>query len=474
MVRRSGSTALLAAATALSCSLLTAGGASAAPAAAAASGWGRVMAVPGLAALSQGGGDAVLSVSCWQSGDCVAVGSYTDAGHRGQAFLVTEKGGRWGQAAQVPGTAALNLGGSARANAISCAPGGDCALGGVYSDRAGRQQIFVASEQNGRWGRAEEVPGSARLNVGGLASFQTVSCARGGSCAAGGFYQGYNPPGTGYNASVAYVVSSKDGRWGKAQTVPGILALSAPGYPDTATDSVDCLRAGDCTAGGYYYGDGFGSVHAFVLSESGGHWAAHVVALKTTGSGVNAISCLSAGNCVAGGSGFLVTQTRGKWSKPLKGSGIPGVNSLSCPAAGDCTAGGLIGYDPSGQPEGAFILSSRHGRWRKVYDVPGVAAGGSISSLWCAAPGDCAAGGSYVAGIDNNGSGDLFYSAFVMSERNGRWTRSQVPAGLAALNAPDGNAGINAVSCGWPNHCLAGGSYTDAAGSSVAFLLSEP
>jgi hypothetical protein len=49
------------------------------------------MAVPGLAALSQGGGDAVLSVSCWQSGDCVAVGSYTDAGHRGQAFLVTEK-----------------------------------------------------------------------------------------------------------------------------------------------------------------------------------------------------------------------------------------------------------------------------------------------------------------------------------------------------------------------------------------------
>jgi hypothetical protein len=75
MVRRSGSTALLAAATALSCSLLTAGGASAAPAAAAASGWGRVMAVPGLAALSQGGGSGVSSVSCWQSGDCVAVGS---------------------------------------------------------------------------------------------------------------------------------------------------------------------------------------------------------------------------------------------------------------------------------------------------------------------------------------------------------------------------------------------------------------
>ena len=46
----------------------------------------------------------------------------------------------------------------------------------------------MASERNGRWGTAIEVPGTAALNAGGDAEVTSVSCASAGNCAAGGFY----------------------------------------------------------------------------------------------------------------------------------------------------------------------------------------------------------------------------------------------------------------------------------------------
>jgi hypothetical protein len=54
--------------------------------------------------------------------------------------------GTWGTAQQVPGTAALNKGGSANINALSCGSAGNCSAGGSYTDRSGHQQAFVASQ----------------------------------------------------------------------------------------------------------------------------------------------------------------------------------------------------------------------------------------------------------------------------------------------------------------------------------------
>jgi len=47
----------------------------------------------------------------------------------------------------------------------------------------------VADERNGRWGQAVKVPGSGRLNAGGAAFVNSVSCPRAGSCAAVGQYK---------------------------------------------------------------------------------------------------------------------------------------------------------------------------------------------------------------------------------------------------------------------------------------------
>ena len=77
--------------------------------------------------------------------------------------------GIWGQAIKVPGSVRLNAGGNAAVNSVSCASAGNCAAGGSYVDGSGQFQAFVASEVHGRWRAAVELPGTATLNAGGVA-----------------------------------------------------------------------------------------------------------------------------------------------------------------------------------------------------------------------------------------------------------------------------------------------------------------
>jgi hypothetical protein len=134
--------------------------------------WGKAQEVPGTAALN-----GITSVSCASAGNCSAGGNYTSAGSLDfQAFVVSEVNGTWRKSEEVPGTAALNTGGSAEVTSVSCASAGDCSAGG---------NGFVVSEVNGTWRRAEEVRGSAAFNKGG-ARIISLSCASAGHCSAVG------------------------------------------------------------------------------------------------------------------------------------------------------------------------------------------------------------------------------------------------------------------------------------------------
>ncbi len=426
--------------------------------------WGTVAQVPGLATLNQGMSAGLNSVSCWRAGDCVAGGSYTDASKRAQAFVVSEKNGHWGRAQEVPGTAALNVGGSAAISVLSCSHDGHCSAGGSYTDKRGGRQVFVVNEKNGHWGRAEEIPGTGRLNIGAAAAVQSISCTRSGNCSAGGYYQGYNPPGTGNNAFIAYVVSAKNGHWGKAEEVPGLAPLNTTPYTEAMTVAMSCSAAGNCSAGGFWF-DVHANQHAFAVSEKNGHWERLV---QPRGSSINAISCTSPGNCVAAGSGFVATQQNGHWRKPVSAPAI--VSSVSCNSAGNCAAGGSLGYDGSGMSTGAFAMSERYGRWRKPVDLFGVAAsGGQVGPLSCGSVGNCGAGGSYFTGNYDQG-GNPQFGGFVVGERNGRWGIPELPPGLATLN-PSEVSDVSSVSCPASWTCAAVGSYTDAAGNAQAFVL---
>jgi len=59
--------------------------------------------------------------------------------------VVSQAGGAWGKAIEVPGTAALNQGGEAGITSVSCVAAGTCSAVGTYLDSSLGQQVFVVS-----------------------------------------------------------------------------------------------------------------------------------------------------------------------------------------------------------------------------------------------------------------------------------------------------------------------------------------
>ena len=142
--------------------------------------------------LNLGGDGEVSSVSCRSAGNCTAAGFYLSAAKKGkyEGFVIGDVKGAWGGALEVPGLGALNAGGGVSGIEVSCASAGNCAAAGNYLDESRRTQAFASGETGGRWALAAAIPGSIALNKGGNASAQSVSCAPAVvvSCAAGGYY----------------------------------------------------------------------------------------------------------------------------------------------------------------------------------------------------------------------------------------------------------------------------------------------
>ena len=65
-----------------------------------------------------------------------------DARRNGAARWRAEYG-RWGTATGVPGLAALNKGGAAEVDSVSCVRTGSCAAGGTYRNRRSDDRGFV-------------------------------------------------------------------------------------------------------------------------------------------------------------------------------------------------------------------------------------------------------------------------------------------------------------------------------------------
>jgi len=444
--------------------------------------WHTAIEVRGLGALNKGannqGGANVTSLSCGSPGNCAAGGFYRDGLGHVQGFVVSERNGIWGKAIEVPGLSMLNKRGNAQVSSVSCASAGNCAAGGYY-DSPG-SQAFVVSERNGAWGKAIEVPGLAALNVSEAAQINSVSCPSAGNCAAGGSYT------DGVGSFQAFVVSEKNGTWGKAIEVPGLAVLNA-GFPATArVNSVSCPSAGNCAAGGSYT-DGSNQQQPFVVSEKNGTWgkAIEVPGLNSFGlAQVSSVSCGSPGNCAAGGNyftslqglAFVVSERNGTWRKAIAVPVLPAINpfdqsdvrSVSCGSAGNCAAGG--NYMDRSHHLQALVISETNGTWRKAIAVPGLAAlnRGGFAQVWsvsCATAGNCAAGGVYVDGHRHG-------QAFVVSETNGTWrTAIEVP-GSETLNK-GGWAFITSLSCRSAAKCAAGGLYTDRSGHQQGFVVSQ-
>jgi hypothetical protein len=402
------------------------GAAHAAGAAASGGTWGTAEEVPGTAALNQGGSAQITSVSCPASGSCGAGGLYLDLSGHLQAFVVSKADGTWRTAVEAPGTAALNQGGVAGVSSVSCASVGRCSAGGSYVNSSSYTQAFVINETNGSWRQATEVPGTAALNRGHVAETSSVSCPSAGNCSAGGSYTDSS------HDQQAFVISEVDGIWGTAVELPGSATLNTGG--SAAITSMSCASAGNCSAGGYYT-DGSGKQQVFVASQANGTWHP---AIEVPGIAA------------------------------LNQDGLAVINSVSCGSAGNCSAGGH--YTQITADEQAFVVNETNGTWGTAEEVPGTAAlntGGYAStlSMSCASAGNCSAGGSY---IDSSG-----VQPFVVSETSGTWDSATPVPGMAALNQRGTYAATTSLSCASAGNCSAGGVYTDVSGHQQVFVVSQ-
>jgi hypothetical protein len=387
------------------------------------------------------------------------------------------RAGAWGAALEVPGTGVLNTGGTAGIDSVSCASPGNCSAGGSYaSPGPERFHAFVVSQVRGRWQRALKVPGMAVLNRGIYAAVVSVSCASPGNCSAGGYYD------DGSHNGQAFVVSQVHGRWGRARPVRGTAALNTGGFAQVS--SVSCASPGNCAAAGSYttYANSVRRPQAFMISQVHGRWGRArpvpgLAALATGGSSsIAQVSCPSPGNCAAGGDyqdgpvhygAFVVSEVNGRWRRALPVPGMAAlqtgifadVSTVSCAAAGNCAAGGR--YDGPGGARYGFLVSQVHGRWGKAVRVPGMAAlvpdgAGLVSTVSCPSAGNCAAGGT--AGDENDYDVGGGGQAFVVSETNGTWGRARLIPGTAALNSGDDAATVS-LSCATAGNCSVVGYY---------------
>jgi hypothetical protein len=111
-------------------------------------------------------------------------------------------------------------------------------------------------------------------------------------------------------------------------------------------------------------------------------------------------------------------------------------------------------------------LSEKNGVWGQAIDVAAGERFAGLNAVSCGSPGNCAAGGFY-----SNDSGDIV-QGLVVVERHGSWGGQIDVPGLRALNQGD-YAEVILMSCAPAGGCAAAGTYTDSRGHSHWFVVSQ-
>jgi len=342
--------------------------------------WGAAVPIPGLAELSHGDLSVITQLSCGQTGWCVLVGglwpAHQSAGFPGMPFVASEHDGAWRPAQLIPGLA-TSRGSAPSIGPLACDPQGSCTLAGAQPGTGS----FVMTEANGEWSRPQQINGY----IGAL------SCSSPGNCSGVG---NYYPPQYSHEwyGLIPRMITETNGKWGRAAPLPGTVKFQA------VTPACNCAFATDVVTGLFCTAPGQCVLVGYYGSLFNGEY-----------SGVNAAVP------------FIASQVNGTWHAPreIPGPGVHGhagiveITALSCGSAGNCVAGGLYTYervnlntsDGTIYPQ-AFVTTETNGVWGPAEEVPGLLALGPMRSgidfISCAAAGR---GHGSTAGRPPNSSG---------------------------------------------------------------------
>jgi hypothetical protein len=313
-----------------------------------------------------------------------------------------------------------------------------------------------------------------------------LSCPEPGSCVAVGDYIDVN----GHQEGLIDTLHS--GTW-SAQGAPAPADLShAPQYEPFSLTTVQCDSTGQCVAIGSYM-NASNQMHGVIESEIDGAWTATEAPVPSDAytspdpsndqsSTLEDLSCPTANACVAFGTYVLAQHIPGQpgpafgiyvdslvggvWAAnelPLPpdvyspmGIGPNPTGSLSCAAPGQCTLVGVY-YNVAGLTAG-LVATLDGGIWTSstapVPDNASTAAPlyNSMTSVSCAAPGECVAIGSYV--IDGGTGGSE-----IATLSDGVWTAIEAP-----LPAADSSTlYLTSVACPAVGLCVAAGNDASSA-----------
>jgi hypothetical protein len=377
-----------------------------------------------------------------------------------------------GTEASLPTGAASNP--QAILNSVSCSAAGSCSAVGFYFGQDGDRQGLLSTESGGLWTPGTEVtpPGDADANP--LVDVDAVSCASAGNCTAVGTYTDSSGHAQGL------LLTESGGVWSAGTRAA--LPSGAASNPAAALDAVSCASPGNCTAVGSYR-DSAGYQQGLLLTESGvTSWTSQEAPVPAGVAAnpdvvLNSVSCGSAADCTAVGSytdgtegqGLLLTQSGSSWSTaeaslPTGGTAAT-VSSVSCAAAGECTA---VGSYTAGSNTQGLLLTQSSGSWGTGAEasLPSGATGANLASVSCVSSGECAAVGVYT---DSAGNGQ----GLLLSKAGGTWGTGEeagLPAGASSSNQ---DADADSVSCSSAGNCSAVGTYFDDADQQQGFLLTE-
>ena len=267
---------------------------------------------------------------------------------------------------------------------------------------------------------------------------------------------------------------------------------AAPGAQDesfpTSTQnaelgSVSCTSNGNCIAVGTYTVDNHtGNEETMVATERSGAWEA-AVEINVP---IVAVACTGPGHCVGVGGDEVAAQSKSGWGKAHKlrlpkdvliTSGRPRAHlyAVSCTSAGNCVAAGT--YTDRLRRVQAIAATQSKGVWGAAHGIAppanALTAPGrqhdELSSVACTSTGNCIAVGSYRA---TSGSEE---QAMLTTETHGAWAPASelaLPANAVAT-ASKQEATLNSVTCTSTGNCIAVGSYNDSGGDSDAMAASE-
>ena len=236
-----------------------------------ASGWkASVAAVP--SSPPAAGDDSLAAVSCWEPGDCTAVGSYQDP--KGTFPLIdTEIGSVW----QAPATMLLPANGFLVAygalTGVSCPSAGHCTAVGYYTATGGGNQGLAADQAGSKWTASE-------VRFGSTAQLNAISCSSSGCLAVGsGVVTGDSPE--------AIATAAVNGAFG-----PAFVVKAPAGSSGIATllYGVSCTSPATCTAVGSYDPSSTYLATAWAANEVNGTWKTPVTVQTPLAGAISVLS----------------------------------------------------------------------------------------------------------------------------------------------------------------------------------------